>query len=112
MYKEHFKEYYDMGVLVGAGTDNITPDGRTDLHVAKELAYMVEYGLTPLQAIQVGTMNGAKVLDMQEKVGQIKEGLCADLLIVNGDASRDIQAIENINTVYLNGEMVYRKQMR
>lgn len=108
MYKEHFKEYYDMGVLVGAGTDNVTTEG-TDLYVAKELAYMVEYGLTPLQAIQVGTMNGAKVLNMEDKVGQIKEGLLADILIVDGDASTDIGALEHINTVYLNGEMVYTK---
>ena len=108
MYKEHFKEYYDMGVLVGSGTDNVTAEG-TDLYVAKELAYMVEYGITPLQAIQIGTMNGAKVLDMEDKVGQIKEGLWADILIVDGDASEDIEALENINTVYLGGEKVYSK---
>ena len=108
-YKEHFKEYYDMGVLTGAGTDNITLDGRTDLHVARELAYMVEYGLTPLQAVRIGTMNGAKILDMQDITGQIKEGLCADLLIADGDVSQDIKALENVNTVYLDGEIVFQK---
>lgn len=108
MYKEHFKEYYDMGVMIGAGTDNIASDGRTDLYVAKELAYMVEYGITPLQAIQAGTMNGARVLDMEDKVGQIKEGLYADILLVDGDAEENIGALENVNTVYLNGEVVYR----
>ena len=107
MYKDHFKEYYDMGVLVGAGTDNITAAGRTDTFVAKELAYMTEYGLTPLEAIQTGTMNGAKVLSMEDQVGQLKEGLYADLLLVDGDASKDIRALENVNTVYLNGEAVY-----
>ncbi|SHJ79620.1 amidohydrolase family protein [Hespellia stercorisuis] len=106
-YKKHFKEYYDMGVLVGAGTDNITPDGRTDLYVAQELAYMVEYGLTPLQAIQIGTMNGAKVLDMAGEIGQIKEGLFADLLIADGDASVDIEALKSVKAVYLNGEFVF-----
>ncbi len=110
MYKEHFKEYYDTGVLVAAGTDNITADGRTDLYVAKELAYMVEYGLTPLQAVRVGTMNGAKVLGTEDQVGQIKEGLCADILIVDGDASEEIGALENVNTVYLDGDIVYRRQ--
>lgn len=109
VYKNHFKEYYDTGVLITAGTDNVTMDGRSDLYVAKELAFMVEYGLTPLEAIQVATMNGAKVMDMEDKVGQIKEGLCADLLIVDGDASVDIQALEHIHTVYLNGEIVYGK---
>lgn len=108
MYKEHFKEYYDMGALIGAGTDNITLDGRTDLHIAKELFYMVEYGLTPLQAVQVGTMNGAKVLGMEEKVGQIKEGLFADILIVDGDVEKDIEALEKVQVVYLGGEVVYR----
>ena len=109
MYKDHFKEYYDMGVLVGAGTDNITDGGRTDLFVAQELAYMVEYGLTPLQAIQVGTMNGAKVLDMEDQVGQIREGLCADILIVDGDAAADITALQKVRAVYMDGEIVYQK---
>ena len=52
-------------------------------------------------------MNGAKVLSMEDQVGQLKEGLYADLLLVDGDASKDIRALENVNTVYLNGEAVY-----
>lgn len=71
---------------------------------------MVEYGLTPLQAVRVGTMNGAKVLGTEDQVGQIKEGLCADILIVDGDASEEIGALENVNTVYLDGDIVYRRQ--
>lgn len=112
MYKDHFKEYYDMGVLVGAGTDNITLDGRTDLYVAKELAYMVEYGLTPVQAVQVGTMNGARVLGMQEEVGQIKEGLLADILIVDGDVEKNIDSLEKVQAVYLGGELVYQEVVK
>ncbi|MEZ3433319.1 MAG: amidohydrolase family protein [Lachnospiraceae bacterium] len=108
MYKDHFKEYYDTGVVIGAGTDNITADGRTDLFVAKELAYMVEYGLTPLQAVQIGTMNGAKILGMQKITGQIKEGLCADMLVADGDVFQDIAALERVNTVYLNGKIVFQ----
>ena len=54
-------------------------------------------------------MNGAKILDMQDITGQIKEGLCADLLIADGDVSQDIKALENVNTVYLDGEIVFQK---
>ena len=55
-------------------------------------------------------MNGAKVLGTEDQVGQIKEGLCADILIVDGDASEEISALENVNTVYLDGDIVYRRQ--
>lgn len=107
-YKDNFKRYYDTGVLIGAGTDNITNKGVTDLHVARELQYMVKYGITPLQAIQVGTANGAKILDMDHMTGQIKKGLEADLLVVRGNPAENIEDLEQVEAVYLGGEMVYQ----
>lgn len=107
-YKDHFKEYYDMGVLVGAGTDNVTMEGISDAYIAKELQYMVEYGLHPLKAIQTATQNGAEILGMEQEIGLIKEGLYADLLIVKGNPDEQIDDLENIVDVYQSGEIVYK----
>ena len=60
------------------------------LPLPRELQYMVEYGITPVQAVQVATSNPAKVLGVEKERGLVAEGLDADLLVVGGDLSRDI----------------------
>lgn len=101
-YRKNFKALFDTGVLVGAGTD-LSLDEGDGAPVAGELAYMVAYGITPMQAIQVGTSNGARILGLQEETGLLKEGLAADLLIVRGDPSRHIEALAQVEAVYRDG---------
>ncbi|MDO5299132.1 MAG: amidohydrolase family protein [Clostridia bacterium] len=101
-YKENFKKLFDTGVLVGAGTD-LSLDEGDGAPVAGELAYMVAYGITPMQAMQVGTSNGARILGLQEETGLLKEGLAADLLIVRGDPSQRIEALAEVEAVYRDG---------
>ncbi len=108
-YRENFRKYYDMGVLIGAGTD--VPADQTGVITWFELEYMVRYGLTPLQAIEVGTHNGAKILGLEEKVGQVRPGLAADLLVVRGNAAEDITALQKVAAVYQNGRNVYSAEL-
>ncbi len=105
-YRDQFKKLYDVGVLVGAGTD--VPVDIHGVNTCKELEYMVEYGLTPLQAIQTATQNGARILGMEDRIGTIREGMEADLLLVKGDPSVDISAIENVDTVFQHGQIVFQ----
>lgn len=102
-YKNNFKRLYETGVLVGAGTD-LSLDEGDGAPVAGELRYMVEYGITPLQAIAVGTSNGAAILGLQAETGCLAEGLAADVLAVRGDPSRHIEALEAVEAVYRAGE--------
>lgn len=102
-YRKNFKALFDTGVLVGAGTD-LSLDEGDGAPVAGELKYMVAYGITPMQAIQVGTSNGARILGLQEETGLLKEGLSADLLIVRGDPSQHIEALAQVEAVYRGGE--------
>ena len=104
-YFENLKRYYDMGVLIGAGTD--VPVDMHGVNTYFELEYLVRCGLTPLQAIEVGTGNGARILGMEDRIGQIQPGLEADLLVVRGDASRDITALRQVEAVYQRGRLVY-----
>ena len=110
-YRDNFKKFYDTGVTVLAGTDMVVY-GSPLLPLPRELQYMVEYGITPLQAIQTATSNPAKVLGFENQRGLIKEGLDADLLVVSGDASKDITCLNNVKFVTLGGKRVFENGVR
>ena len=63
--------------------------------IARELSLMVEYGITPVQAIQTASGNPAKVLDRADEFGTIAPGLAADLLVVEGNAAEEIGALSH-----------------
>lgn len=106
-YKSNFKKLYDTGVTVLAGTDMVM-DGAPAAPVARELQYMVDYGITPVQAIATATGNSARVLDMQGQIGELTPGAIADLLVVDGDASTDIGALDRVRDVYQSGAVLHR----
>lgn len=92
---------YKAGVPVVAGTDEV--EGFTLQH---ELALYVKAGLTPAQALQVATWNGAKVAGVLEDRGSIAPGKRADLILVDGDPTTDIADIRKVAAV-VKGETVY-----
>lgn len=110
-YRDNFKKLYDTGVTVCTGSDMVMY-GAPVLPVAEELTYMVKYGITPVQAIQTATANPAKVLGKEEELGMIKEGLLADITVVDGDLSQDIQRVFDVNTVFLGGKKVFEQGTR
>lgn len=64
---------------------------------------LVEAGLTPLEAIQVATSNGAKLLKVDATVGSVAVGKAADLVVVNGDPSKNISDLRKTETVFKDG---------
>lgn len=110
-YRDNFKKLYDTGVTVLAGTDMVMY-GSPLLPLNRELQYMVEYGITPVQAIQTATENPAKVLGVSDLRGLVKEGLDADLLVVEGNLSEDITCINNVKFVALGGKKVFEDGVR
>jgi hypothetical protein len=69
----------------------------------REVELLVEAGLTPVQAIQIATENGATYLGKQDQIGTLAPGKQADLVLIKGDPSKDIEDIENVETVFKNG---------
>ena len=85
------KMYAEAGGKMAMGTDTGTPFNVHGTN-AMELAYMVEAGVAPLVALQAATGNAADLVRDPER-GRIKEGLYADILIVNGDPTSDINMV-------------------
>jgi cytosine/adenosine deaminase-related metal-dependent hydrolase len=92
---------YTAGVPLVAGTDEVP--GFTLHH---ELALYVRAGLTPAQALQVATLNGARYAKTEAEAGSIAPGKRADLILVDGDPTTDIGDIRKVATV-IKGETVY-----
>ena len=93
---------YRAGVPIVAGTDEMA--GFT---LQSELAMLVKAGLTPAQAIQVATRNGAKYTRTSHERGSIEPGKLADLVLVDGDPTKDINDIRKVAAVITRGHVIY-----
>jgi imidazolonepropionase-like amidohydrolase len=68
-----------------------------------EIEMLVDYGLTPVQALKAATSVAAKALHMEEKIGAVKDGLLADLIAVEGDPTKDVKALRKVKLVMKGG---------
>jgi imidazolonepropionase-like amidohydrolase len=81
----------------------------TEINEAKEFEYYVQYGMTPMQAIQSGTSLAAVLLGQEQNFGSIAPGLFADIIAVSGDPTRDITELQRVKFV-MKGGAVYLSQ--
>lgn len=100
-----FRRQLAAGVSFAMGSDvGPFPHGTQ----AREFQLMVKYGMKPLQALQAGTLNGAKLLGWQGQLGALKAGYFADVIAVAGDPLSDIGVLAKVSFV-MKGGVVYRK---
>jgi imidazolonepropionase-like amidohydrolase len=98
-----FTKAVKMGVKIAYGTDSgVYPHGGN----AKQFAYMVRYGMNPMQAIQSATIRAAELLGKEETLGSVQPGRFADLVAVKGDPLQDIRVLENLTHVMKDGKIV------
>jgi imidazolonepropionase-like amidohydrolase len=101
--REGFRAAVKAGVKVAYGTDaGVYPHGEN----ARQFAYMVRYGMTPMQAIQSATSVAAEALRWEKDVGAVAPGRFADLVAVRGDPLADIRVLEKPAAVMKGGARV------
>lgn len=100
-----FARAYKKGVSIAFGTDaGVFKHGNN----GKEFAYMVEAGMPAMEALQSATTTNAKLLQMQNQLGQVKKGFFADIIAVNDDPTKNISTMQQVVFVMKNG-VVYKQ---
>ena len=102
LHRQNFRKAVKAGVKMSFGTDaGVCAYGTS----GKQFAFMVKYGMTPMQAIQAATTNAADLLGHADVLGSIKPGKYADIVAVSGDPLADISVLENVQFVMKEGKV-------
>jgi imidazolonepropionase-like amidohydrolase len=103
--RQNFAKAVRAGVKMTFGTDaGVCPHGIN----ARQFAFMVKYGMTPMQAIQSATVNAADLIGHSELFGSIAAGKSADIIAVHGDPLADIRTLEQVAFVMKEGKIYKR----
>src|SRR5271168_4819180 len=106
--KKNIKHAVDSGVKVALGTDAaVYPHG---LNAHEFDVYVNQIGMTPLAALQSGTINAADLLGWADKTGALDPGKWADIIAVNGDPLKDITTLQHVPFVMKSG-VVYKNEI-
>jgi imidazolonepropionase-like amidohydrolase len=104
-HAREFRKQLAAGVPVAMGSDvGPFPHGTQ----AREFVLMVQFGMTPLAAIQAGTVNGAKLLGWEGQIGVLKAGCLADIVAVSGNPLQDIAVLQKVSFV-MKGGTIHRR---
>ncbi len=103
--RANFAKAVAAGVRIGFGTDSgIYPHGDN----ARQFAYMVKYGMTPLDAIRAATTSAAASLGRSQELGSISPGKFADMIAIKGDPLEDIELMRQVTGVIKEGRLVHQ----
>jgi imidazolonepropionase-like amidohydrolase len=101
--RENFAKAVKAGVKIAFGTDSgIYPHGMN----ARNLAFHVRFGQTPMEAIRSATLGAAELLGWNDRVGSLRPGLFADLIAVDDDPLDDVTVLEDVPFVMKGGQVV------
>jgi imidazolonepropionase-like amidohydrolase len=102
LHRRNFAKAVRAGVKMAFGTDaGVCPHGIN----ARQFAFMVRYGMTPMQAIQSATISAADLIGKPDEFGSLRPGKLADLIAVSGDPLADVRVLERVSFVMKEGKV-------
>jgi imidazolonepropionase-like amidohydrolase len=106
--REVVRKAHGMGIPLAAATDGSYGDGddTARVRVQHDVEQMVEVGMTPLQALSAATLNGARVLGIEDRTGTIAVDREADLIVIDRNPLEDLRALFEPLLVVTNGKVV------
>ncbi len=105
IHQETMAKAYKKGVPMGFGTDaGVFPHGKN----AIEFGYLLEAGIPLSESLKAATITNAKLLDMADSLGQLKEGFLADIVAVDEDPTKNAKTLETVAFVMKDG-VVYKQ---
>ena len=99
--KHSFALAHQYGILVALGTDYSNSPNTPFAEIGKEFFSLTRCGYSNMEAIKAGTINGAYLMKSDDKFGSLEVGKLADLVVVDGDPSKDIMLLANAKNVRL-----------
>jgi len=105
------KAMKETGISIMAGTDATAPNVFPGFSLHEDLSYLVEAGLTPIQALQAATVEPAEFLGRSAEQGTIAAGKRADLVLLDANPLEDIQNTQKIQAVILKGKLFQRSDL-
>ncbi len=103
LQRQNFSKAVKAGVRIGFGTvSGVYPHGDN----ARQFAYMVRYGMTPLEAIRAATTSAAASLGRSQELGSIAPGKFANIIAVQGDPLEDVDRLRHVSGVIWKGQLV------
>jgi imidazolonepropionase-like amidohydrolase len=97
---------HNAGARITVGSHSDVPHAKRGWAFQRELELLVESGLTPMQALVAGTLENARYFRISERLGSIEAGKLADLVLVEGDPSKNISDMRKVKRVMLNGRWI------
>ncbi len=102
LQRDNFRKAFEAGARTAFGSDSaVYPHGDN----GKQFAYMVQYGMTPMQAIQAATVHAAELIGWPDTVGAIAPGRYADIIAVDSSPLEDVTVMESVSFVMKGGQV-------
>ncbi|MBA2671353.1 MAG: amidohydrolase family protein, partial [Gemmatimonadetes bacterium] len=97
------RQFIEAGAVMAMGTDTGSPLNFHTESAWREIAALVESGMTPIQAISASTLVGARAIRRGDELGTIEPGKLADIMVVRGNPLRDIEVLGQVVHVIKDG---------
>ena len=97
--RESIRKAHEFGIRIGSGSDTLGS-------VLEELRIFIDCGMNNVQALRTATSNAAGILGMEDRLGYIREGYQADLVLLDGNPLENIDALQHVHSVFVRGKRV------